>query len=183
MEFTSAGRSKSIVPRKKDISEKNWQEVNLSDLCGILGTTRATINAWKKLGMPCAEVDDKTVYSVRDVFLWKIDYEKEKTKTGTVLDGDLGGESTDALERYRTIKADQAKFDLEIKKGLFVERDKYEETLRKAATYARKYLQNLGKLLGVKLAKEKKTATIVKTIDGEVEGILRRMVEEFVPND
>ena len=113
----------------------------------------------------------------------EIEFEKKAACESARLDGDLGGETSDALERYRIVKTEEAQFNLEVKKGLFVERAKYEETLRKAATYMRKYLQNLGKLLGVKLSKEKKAAAITKIIDGEIEGILKRVVEEYTPDD
>ena len=153
------------------------------DLCTVLGMDRAVVNKWSKLGMPVIERKGKKLYSPKAIFDWKIKYEKDRAKQSVSLDGDLGGETSDALERYRTIKAKQAEFDLDIKMGLFVPREKYEETLKRAATYMRKYLQNLGKLLGIKLAKERKAASIIKAIEAEVEGILRRSVEEFVPDE
>ncbi|PCJ55310.1 MAG: hypothetical protein COA79_20940, partial [Planctomycetota bacterium] len=54
--------------------------LNSAELCRVIGYTENTLRKWVMLkGFPAQENDGQRMYSIADVFHWRIDYEKDKS--------------------------------------------------------------------------------------------------------
>ena len=96
----------------------------------------------------CPRNDDGT-YKFREVLKWRIEHEVKKRldKQIAMSGGDplLMGESSDALEEYRIVKTEQARFDLDIKQGKFLPTEQVESHWRELGHQVGATISNLEK--------------------------------------
>ncbi|PCJ52998.1 MAG: hypothetical protein COA79_23090 [Planctomycetota bacterium] len=58
---------------------KKAKLLNSAELCRVIGYTENTLRKWVMLkGFPAQEIDGQRMYSIADVFHWRVDYLKKK---------------------------------------------------------------------------------------------------------
>lgn len=151
----------------------DWRNLNQQTVMKVLDTNAHRLNKWLARGCPCSVVDGRKTYDCGKILEWRVAREREAAG----VDGDLGGEdgaTTDALEEYRRVKAETARFDLEVKQGRYVEKEKHEQVLDAVGDYVRKEMQELGKRVAIQVAKASTPEDCEKVIaDAVVESLMR----------
>lgn len=151
----------------------DWRKLNQTQILEIIQISKYELNKWLNEGCPSLSINQKKTYDCGKILNWKI----EQQKLLNSVDGELAGDgaSTDALETYRKEKAASAKFDLELKKGFYVELDHVHQTLRDLGDSTRTSLQSLGLSLAVKMAKLKQASQVINLINKNLNMIFNKM--------
>lgn len=101
--------------REEEIRHQVLSNIPQKSLADMLGTSRKVLIEWEGEGLP--RNSDRT-YNLYSVLSW--------VKTRWACGSKDGEKNSPALERYRLAKAQEAEFDLKIKKGEFIDRDEVE---------------------------------------------------------
>jgi len=180
----------------QSMKNEDFRYMKAVDLAKVFNVDRKTISRWAKDGMPPA-LEDEKLYDPKEVMEWrckcaieKVIKEAEEAEKKRVYekrqsqkeisggDSDLdNGEFTDNLDRFRHYKAELAKIEVEKATGALIPRDIVEETICVMGDFCRKSLQEIPKLMGIKLAKERDVVEIEKMLDDQLITVMKGMAD------
>jgi len=163
----------------------DYRNINMSTLVEIFDYSRKQMDVWaKEKGLP--SLDDKARkkrYDSRAVHDWFVKREIDKiTKDFDEDEANFTGDGSPNLEKYRYYMGETKKFDLRVKKGEYIEREKVILDLRLLVEHAMKSLQMLGKEMAFKLSTETDLKVIQEMIDSRVIEILEGISLSRIPD-